>query len=68
MSIWRRIYRAFRVHILREPAWMHETLEEVIAWHEEYFSRPEVIERMRAIPPSFTWSRSTGELTRIERD
>lgn len=45
-----------------------ETMDEMCRRHDEYFSRPEVIERMRSIPPSFTYSRSTGKLTRIERD
>lgn len=67
MRIWFRVYRAFRIKVLGEPAWMHETLEEMCARVDEHFSRPEVLQRMRSIPPSFTYNRTTGKVTRIER-
>lgn len=64
-SIWFRAYRAFRIKVLREPAWMRETLWEMSERHHEYMRRPEVIERMRSMPPSFIYERGTGKITRI---
>lgn len=63
-----RIYRALRIRVFGDPAWMHETLDEMCKRNDEHFARPEVIERMRSIPASFTYERGTGKLTRIERD
>jgi len=43
----------------------HETFAEMVARQDEYYSRPEVIARLRAIPATHTLNRSTGKLTRI---
>jgi len=42
-----------------------ETFAEIVARQDEYYSRPEVIARLRAIPATHTLDRSTGKLTRI---
>lgn len=67
-SIWFRAYRAFRIKVLREPAWLYDTPFEMVERHDAYFNRPEVIERMRSIPPSAIYNRTAGKVTRIERD
>ena len=41
-----------------------ETFAEMVARQDEYYSRPEVIARLRAVPATHTINRSTGKLTR----